>query len=102
MKLCTHEHTFRQNPGRGKNKKKYSIQRIVDEAIALIDTYALDGFTQTLRQLFYRLVISQFLLNCKPDYRNLGRHINEAKGAGLIDWDAVEDRTRFVRGRLRD
>jgi hypothetical protein len=98
VKLCTQPHKFRQNP---ENGRKYSIQFIVDEAIKLVDLYAADGFRPTLRQLFYRLVTNQILLNCKPDYRNLGRWLNCAKGAGILDWDAIEDRTRYLRGRER-
>jgi hypothetical protein len=98
MKLCTQPHRFRTKPERG---NQYSIQNIVDAAITHIDSYAEKGFTPTLRQLFYRLVAVQILLNRKADYRNLGRYINFAKGAGIIDWDAVEDRTRYVRGRNR-
>lgn len=90
MKLCTQTHNFRS-----------TTQRVVDAAIARIDDYEAAGFTPTLRQLFYRLVSDGVLINCKPDYRNFGRHLNEAKEAGIIDWDSVEDRTRRVRGLKR-
>lgn len=98
MKLITRPHEFRTKPERG---RRYSIRAIVEAAIENIDDYAEGGFTPTLRQLFYRLVTLQILVNCYPDYRNLGRYINFAKGAGMIDWDSVEDRTRLVRGRNR-
>jgi hypothetical protein len=98
MKLCTQRHTFRKNPERG---RLHSIQSVIDAVIARLDIYAASGFTPTLRQLFYRLVTDRILLNCKADYRNLGRYINFAKGNGDIDWDAVEDRTRYKRGLRR-
>jgi hypothetical protein len=105
MKLCTQPqpHKFRTKPERG---KKYSIQRIVDEASAYID-YCLakdgdiEGFAATLRQLFYHLVGDGILLNNTPDYRNFGRYLNFAKGAGVLDWDSVYDRTRPLHGRER-
>jgi hypothetical protein len=81
--------------------KTARVRTIVDAAIAVLTEYDAAGFAVTLRQLFYRLVADGVLLNCVPDYRNLGRYINQAKEAGTIDWDWVEDRTRMLRGRQR-
>jgi hypothetical protein len=67
----------------------------------VLTEYDAQGFSVTLRQLFYKLVSDHVLINRVPDYRNLGRYINAAKEAGEIDWDWVEDRTRFVRSRQR-
>jgi hypothetical protein len=37
------------------------------------------------------------LVNMLGDYKRLGRTVTNARRAGLIDWDAIEDRTRNVR-----
>ena len=57
------------------------------------------GFTLTLRQLFYQFVSRPALglANTFEDYKRLGRTVTDARRAGLIDWDAIEDRTRNVR-----
>ena len=81
--------------------KTQKVRSIVDAAIVVLAEYKDAGFSVTLRQLFYRLVADGVLVNRVADYRNLGRYINSAKEAGEIDWDWVEDSTRYVRGRQR-
>lgn len=82
-------------------KNSANVKRILGAAIAVLDEYNQDGFDVTLRQLFYRLVSDLIFANTKPNYRNLGRYINAAKESGQIDWNWVEDRTRYLRGRKR-
>src|SRR6266568_839715 len=78
-----------------------SVRAIVDAAIETLEEYDAAGFSVTLRQLFYRLVAKGVLTNTLRQYQYLGRYINTAKEAGEIDWDWVEDITRYVRVRQR-
>lgn len=55
------------------------------------------GYTLTLRQLYYRLVAADIIPNSQKEYKKLGETLNNARLAGLIDWDAIEDRTRRLR-----
>jgi hypothetical protein len=71
---------------------------IVKKANAVIEAYAKQGFTLTLRQLYYQFVARGWLLNKQTNYDRLGYIISDARLAGLIDWEAIEDRTRFLRG----
>lgn len=67
------------------------INRIVDE-------YQAQGFVLTVRQLYYQLVARDTIPNTLQEYKRAASIINDAKHAGLIDWDMLEDRTReFVR-----
>lgn len=77
------------------------VRAIVDAAIAVLTEYDDAGFSVTLRQLFYRLVSDGVLTNTLRQYQYLGRYINTVKEAGEIDWNWVEDITRYVRGRQR-
>ncbi|NLS25740.1 hypothetical protein S2M10_07100 [Sphingomonas sp. S2M10] len=70
---------------------------IIDQAIAIIDEYAEQGFTLTLRQLYYQFVARDLIANKQSEYKRLGSIINDARLAGLIDWSSIEDRTRNVR-----
>ena len=36
--------------------------------------------------------------NNERSYKNLGRLMNKARMAGMIDWNLLEDRTRYLRG----
>lgn len=71
---------------------------MIDQANAIIREYQAQGFTLTLRQLYYQFVARDLLPNKQRSYDNLGNLISDARLAGLIDWDAIEDRTRFLRG----
>jgi hypothetical protein len=66
----------------------------ITQANEIIDNYSAQGLTLTLRQLYYRLVASDTIPNNFRSYKNLQRIVNDARLAGLIDWHAIEDRTR--------
>lgn len=68
--------------------------RVIHEANAIIERYQEQGFTLTLRQLFYQLVSQNLLPNSEHAYKNLGAVISDGRLAGLIDWEAIEDRVR--------
>ena len=71
-----------------------SMIRTANEIIA---EYADQGFDLTLRQLYYQFVSRDLIPNTQKDYKNLGSIINDARLAGMIDWDTIVDRTREVR-----
>lgn len=66
-------------------------------AIQIIEEYAEDGYTLTLRQLYYQFVARDYLPNSQRAYKRLGDVISNGRLAGVIDWDAIEDRTRWLR-----
>lgn len=91
----------------------------INQANAIIEEYQDEGYSLTLRQLYYQFVSRDLFhrkyslnsktnrwvrdqvngtINAQPNYDNLGQLVNDARLAGLIDWDAIEDRTRFLRG----
>jgi hypothetical protein len=104
-------------------KIKYLDKKFSEEKLDLIETinqiivqYRAQGFRLTLRQLYYRLVANdlfsdnrkylpipgtnkwqrhpQGTKNAEPNYDFLGALVSDGRVAGLIDWDAIEDRTR--------
>lgn len=97
-------------------KFRTSSRSIIRNANAIIADLGAQGFTLTLRQLYYQFIARDLFpddwidevynkknglpLNTKntmKNYDKLGSVINDARLAGLIDWDAIEDRTRAVR-----
>lgn len=74
-----------------------SSLRIVEVCNRVIDEYTAQGFTLTLRQLYYQLVSRDIIPNRQKEYKRLGSIVNDARLAGLIDWNAIEDRTRSLR-----
>lgn len=69
----------------------------IARAEAIIVEYAEQGFALTLRQLYYQFVARALIPNTFRSYKRLGTIISDARLAGLIDWDAIQDRTRNVR-----
>lgn len=55
------------------------------------------GYTLTVRQCYYQLVAGGYIENTQNSYHQIAALINDGRMAGLIDWDAIEDRTRFSR-----
>lgn len=67
---------------------------IIRQANDIIIDYQSQGFTLTLRQLYYQFVSRDLIPNKQSEYKRLGSVLNDARLAGLVDWDAIEDRTR--------
>jgi len=85
-------------------KIEYEIKRFRQEALGtiaqaenIIQTYQTQGFSLTLRQLYYQFVVRALIPNTEKSYTRLGNIISDARRAGLIDWDAIVDRTRYLR-----
>lgn len=79
-----------------KNFRASSLE-IIERANAIIAEYAALGFDLTLRQLYYQFVSRDWLANKDTEYDRLGALISDARLAGLIDWNAITDRTRNLR-----
>lgn len=69
----------------------------IDQANEIIAEYQAQGFKLTLRQLYYQFVSRDLISNTVQSYKSLGDVVNDGRLAGLIDWDAIEDRTRNLR-----
>lgn len=84
-------------------KIKYKSQRfqkktlaVIDQANEIIEFYMSKGYTLTVRQLHYQMVVRNWRENTENTYRNLSQIISDARYAGLVDWNGIEDRGRPV------
>ena len=66
----------------------------IAKADMLINEYDEKGYVLTLRQLYYQFVARGWIENTERSYKNLGNLINDARIAGLLPWDGIEDRAR--------
>ncbi len=71
--------------------------RLINIINSVIEEYTAQGFDLTLRQVYYQLVARDYIPNNERSYKNTGNLINDARMAGLIDWLAIQDRTRNIR-----
>lgn len=67
----------------------------------IIRDYQRQGYTMSVRQLYYQLVARDAIENTVQSYKRIADTINDARMAGLVRWDAIEDRTREFVQRQR-
>lgn len=72
--------------------KKNKIQ--LDMINKIIEEYKQDGYTLTLRQLYYQLVSRDIILNKVQEYAKLSSLLVKGRMCGVVDWNAIEDRLR--------
>lgn len=70
---------------------------LIQRCNAIIVAYQKQRLRLTLRQLYYQLVSANVIPNKERAYQNLSRLVSDGRLAGLIDWDAIEDRVRTPR-----
>lgn len=71
--------------------------KIIDKANEIIEDYQTQGYDLTLRQLYYVFVSKDIIPNKDTEYKRLGSIVADARMAGLLDWEAITDRTRNLR-----
>jgi len=86
MKICYIEHAFNA-----------ASLKTIETANRILEEYAAQGYDLTLRQLYYQFVSRGLIANKDSEYKRLGSTINDARLAGLVDWDHITDRTRNLR-----
>lgn len=69
-------------------------RKVIEHANKIIEEYQRQGYQLTLRQLYYQFVSRDLIPNKQSEYKRLGEIVNNGRLAGLIDWDAIHDRTR--------
>src|ERR1039457_2019772 len=67
---------------------------LVAKANQILAEYSARGIVVTLRQLYYQFVARDIIPNKQSEYKRLGSIVNDARLAGLIDWNFLQDRTR--------
>lgn len=82
-------------------KIRYVMHRFDKESLSIIErtnsilkSYAEQGFILTLRQIYYQFVAKGWLPNTQKSYSRLGGILGDARLAGYVDWESIEDRTR--------
>jgi hypothetical protein len=79
-----------------KNFRRASLD-LIQKCNVILRKYAAAGYDMTLRQLYYQLVAADEIPNTPQSYDNIGSLINDARLAGLTDWNYLVDRTRNLQ-----
>jgi hypothetical protein len=106
MKEQFRDWKFRENirtsyvDGKGeKNIFEINQENLLKKVIDIVDSYTSQGITLTNRQLYYQLVAKAIIPNADEIYKRICTFITDARYAGLIDWNAIEDRGRTPEKR---
>lgn len=78
------------------HKFSKSNLELIDKCNVILTRLRSQGYEITLRQLYYQCVSQNIIKNKQSEYDRLGSLINDARLAGLVDWNAIIDRTRNV------
>ncbi len=68
---------------------------LVDAAIEVLNSLR-DYWPLTLRQIYYQLVSRLVIENRLGEYKRLSRVLSDARLAGHVPWEAMEDRSRTI------
>jgi len=73
------------------SKQNKEQLKVINE---IIEEYAQEGYKLTLRQLYYQLVSRDIIANKVQEYAKLSTLLVKGRMAGVVDWEAIEDRIR--------
>jgi hypothetical protein len=72
--------------------------KTLEQANHVIGEMGAQGYTLTLRQLYYQFVRRNWIANSEKEYKRLGRIMTDGREGGVVDWFAIEDRGRKAHG----
>lgn len=81
-------------PNRLRADKLATIEKIN----SLIEKYAAQGLSMTIRQIHYQFVINDWAPNTAKTYQDVKSAVGDGRMVGLISWDAIEDGQRALMG----
>lgn len=70
---------------------------MLDTINNILEEYRQDGYTLTLRQLYYQLVSKDIIPNNDKEYTKLSNILKNGRMAGVVDWSSIEDRVRVPK-----
>lgn len=79
--------------------RKFSVASLemIERTNKIVEAYTAQGYSLSLRQIYYQHVSRDWLPNRQSEYQKLGSVLNDARLAGLVDWNAIEDRGRNLK-----
>lgn len=89
---------------------------VIEKCNEVLEDFEAQGYDVTLRQLYYQMIANDYFpetwidpvynakhglqpdtKNTEKNYERLGSLVNDARLAGLIDWNYIVDRTRSLK-----
>jgi hypothetical protein len=67
---------------------------LLEQIKGIVQEYLAQNITLTSRQLYYQLVAAGIIPNADEIYKRICAFLTDARYAGFVDWEAIEDRGR--------
>lgn len=74
-----------------------ATRKLLGKITEVLEDFQEQGYTLTLRQLYYQLVSKDIIPNNIRSYAKLSKILTDARMCGMVDWDAIEDRIRVPK-----
>lgn len=78
------------------NGETLSPAEKVEKIVSIVREYQNQDLVLTARQLYYQFVARALIPNTERSYKNFTGLVADARYAGLVDWNAIEDRGRVA------
>lgn len=69
---------------------------VISKVDAILTSYARQGYSLSVRQLYYQMVARGHIPNTTADYKRLVRIVGDGRLTGWLDWAHIVDRERPV------
>lgn len=76
-------------------------EELLQQIIGIAEAYHAQSITLTNRQLYYQLVSRDIIPNADAIYKRICTFLTDARYAGLIDWEAIEDRKQEILDEIQ-
>lgn len=77
-----------------KNVWQKNQKELIEQITGIVDEYLDQDIKLTSRQIYYQLVSKNIIPNADEIYKRICKFLTDGRYAGLIDWEAIEDRGR--------
>lgn len=71
-----------------------NMLNLISQIQHITEEYMSNGYSLSVRQIFYQLVSRDLIANTEKDYQNVIRACTTGRLMGAIDWSVIVDRTR--------
>ena len=75
------------------------VRKLISFLDTMITEYQRENYTLSVRQLYYQLVARGVVENTEKSYKRVASIINDARLAGLLDWDAIRAHAFAAQGK---
>lgn len=71
--------------------RQEKLERLA-KIVEIVEEFQAQGIVMSARQAYYQFVARGLIANTEREYQKFTSDLTDARYAGLVDWNAIEDR----------